>query len=237
MSVLSPTSAITALDIIKRALRLLGVYATGEEPDASETADALKVLNALMGSLSNTPLVFAKTRDVIALTAGVSSITVGPSGSTVTDRPMRVLDESYIQSGSTTYPLRVFTDQQYSDVGVKDTQGYPEAIWPLMGMPDVTLTFFPVPTGGLTLYLWSVKQLEGFPALTSEASLPPGYVDLLGLELAKAIAPEYQKALPVQAEERRRALRRDLAVMNLEVPMLAHRNDFACGHFNVLTNR
>lgn len=235
--VLSSTSATTALDVIKRSLRMLGVYAKGEEPDADESRDGLAALNALMGSLSNTPLVYAKTRDSIALTAGVPSITVGPSGTTVADRPMRVLDESYIQSGGVTYPLRVFTDQQYSDVSVKTTQGIPEAIWPLMNMPDAQITFWPVPIGSLTLNLWSIKQLATFPGLTTAVSLPPGYEDALAYFLAEALAPEYQVSLTQEVRDGIRRHRRNIEAMNLEVPMLKQRGEFVGSYFNVLTNQ
>jgi hypothetical protein len=226
----------TALDLISRSLRLLGVYAKGETPDADESADGLSALNALMGSLSNTSLVYAKTLDTIALAGGVASITVGPSGSTITDRPVRVLDESYLTNGDVTYALRLFTQQQYSDVAVKTTQGIPGAVWPLMNMPDVQLTFYPVPIAGLTLNLWSIKQLQTFPALTTEVSLPPGYDDLLPLELAEAIGPEYERELAPASQRRLRRLRADIALTNLEVPMLKRPSDLRGGHFNVLTN-
>lgn len=218
--VVSAGPSTTALDIIKRALRLLGVYAKGEEPSPEESADGLAALNALMGSLSNTPLVYAKTLDAISLEAGVTSITVGPTGSTVTERPMRVLEDSYIQSGSVSYPLDVFTAQQYGDVAVKGEQGIPVAVWPLMGMPDVTLTFWPVPTSGLDLYLWSTKALATFPALTTEVSLPEGYEDLLSHELGDALGPEYQTALPAAAARRLARLRRNLKRTNLQVPQI-----------------
>lgn len=228
----------TALGIIKRSLRLLGVYAKGEEPSADESAEALEALNALMGSLSNTPMVYAKTLDTIPLTGGVASITVGPGTTPGQRRPLKVLDESYIENGSTTYPLRVFTDQQYSDILVKTAQGNPEAIWPLMSMPDVQITFWPVPIGGLTLQLWSIKALSSFPELTTEVSLPDGYEDLLAHELGDALGPEYQTALPPAAVQRLRMLRRNIATTNLEVPMLAQPAQIASsGHFNVLTNQ
>jgi hypothetical protein len=213
------------------------VYAKGEEPDADESQDGLAALNALMGSLSNSPLVYAKTLDTIALSAGVASITVGPSGTTVTARPIRVLDESYIQSGNVTYPLRVFTDQQYSDVLVKTTQGIPEAIWPLMNMPDAQITLWPVPIGSLTLKLWSIKQLATFPDLTTAVSLPPGYEELVTLELADALGPEYERELPASAMRRLQRARRNVELANLEVPMLKQRPEIVGSHFNILTNQ
>jgi hypothetical protein len=223
----------TALDLISRSLRMLGVYAKGESPDASESADALMALNAMMGALSNTPLVYAKTLDTIPLTAGVASITVGPSGTFATARPVQILADSYLASGNVTYPLHLFTQDQYSDILVKDTRAVPESITPLMTMPDVQLTFWPVPIGGLTLNLWSIKQLQTFPALTTAVSLPPGYEEAVPALLAKRLAPEYQVSLSQEVKELIREAKHNLALANLDVPMLKLPT---AGHFNILTN-
>lgn len=228
---------MTALDIISRSLRLLGVYAKGESPDASESADALAVLNGLMGAISNTSLVYAKSLDTIALTTGVASITVGPSGTTTTARPMKVLDESYITNGTVSYPLRVLTQQQYSDIVSKLTQSIPQSITPLMSMPDIQLTFWPVPIGGLTLNLWTIKQMSSFPSLTTAASLPPGYEDALGYLLAEALAPEYQVEPSPTVQRLIKRARRDIEEMNLDVPMLKVSAPMARSYFNILTNR
>lgn len=227
----------SALDIISRSLRLLGVYAKGESPDPSESADALAVLNGVMGAISNTSLVYAKTLDTIALTAGVESLTVGPSGTTATTRPLKVLDESYITNGTISYPLRVLTQQQYSDIVSKATQAIPQTLTPLMAMPDVQLTLWPVPIGGLTLSLWSIKQLATFPSLTTAVSLPAGYEDALGYLLAEALAPEYQTEPPPTVQRLIKRARRDIEEMNLEVPMLKQAAPMTVAQFNILTNR
>lgn len=226
----------TALDIIKRSMRLLGVYSIGEAPSSDESQDSLTALNALMGSLSNTPMVYAKTLDTIALTGGVSSITVGPSGTTATVRPIEVLGESYISNGNVTYPLLIFTDKQYSDVMVKTTQAIPTAIWPLMNMPNVQLTFWPVPISGLTLNLWSTKLLQTFPSLTTVVSLPDGYEDYLAYELADAIGPEFDQELSPASMLRLRRLRSNIERTNLVVPMLKKPVDQRFGQYNILTN-
>jgi hypothetical protein len=226
----------TSLDIIKRALRINGAYGVGETLSSEEAQDSLTALNALMGSISNTPMVYAKTLDTISLTGGVSSITVGTSGTTVTPRPIKVLDESYITNGNVTYQLRIFTDKQYSDVMVKTTQAIPTAIWPLMNMPNVQITFWPVPIGGLTLYLWSTKLLQTFPDLTTTVSLPDGYEDYICYELADVLAPEFGTELSPTAKMRLRKLRHNIELTNLVVPMLKKPVDQRFGHYNVLNN-
>lgn len=208
----------TALDVIKRSLRMLGVYAIGEEPSASESQDALAALNALMGTFSNGGMVYAKTLDTIALAASVASITVGPSGGTVTPRPVRVLDESYIVLSDVSYPLSLLTLQQYNDIGVKGSEGIPVGLWVQPDMPDVTITFWPVPSQALTLKLWSDKLVASFPALTTTVTLPQGYEEALAYILAETLSPEYQVPVPREVKIGAGRSRRILKRTNLQVP-------------------
>lgn len=223
MSIVVTTTVVyrTAIDVIKRSLRMLGVFSTGEEPSADEARDALTALNALMGSLSNGGMVYAKTLDTIAIAAGTQSITVGPSGDTETDRPVQVLSQSYLQMGDVSYPLSIYTLQKYNSVGLKTVQGIPCAIWPQMDMPDITLTFWPVPDQAMTLKLWSNKLIASFPSLTTEVMLPPGYEEALAYLLAEAIAPEYEVAVPASVLRGAQRARRTLKRTNLQVPILA----------------
>lgn len=210
----------TALDIIKRSLRLLGVYALGKEPDPGESTDAWSVLNALLAEFGNGALVYAKTLDVIALVANQTSVTVGPSGATVTTRPVRVLPESYVVLSGVSYPLDVLTLEQYNAIGVKATSGIPQGIWVQPDMPNITVTPYPIPSQAMTLNLWSDKALASFPALTTSVSLPPGYENALPYLLAMEIAPEYEVEPSVTVQKAAARARRVLKRTNLQVPTL-----------------
>lgn len=225
----------TALDLIKRSLRLLGVYSTDEEPSADESADALAVLNDLVAELSNTGLVHVKTLDSIALSAGVPSITVGPSGTTVTSRPAEVLNETHIDIGVISYPLRIITLNEYAAIEDKATQGTPEAAVVLMNMPDVQLTFWPVPSASATLKLWSNKVFASFPALTTTVSLPPGYNNALANLLAEALAAEYETPIPAAVAVAADRARRTLEEKNFQPPVLRMPADLSGVAFNILT--
>lgn len=212
----------TALDVLKRSMRMLGVYSIGEDPSAEETADGIAAFNALIGTLSNGPMIYAKTLDTIALSATVGSITVGPTGGTVTSRPVRVLPQSYITYQGVSYPLDILTLQEYNDVPVKATQGIPVGIWVQPDMPDITVTFWPIPSEAMTLNLWSDKVLSSTLTPTTQLSFPPGYEDAFAYLLAEAIAPEYEvdplpKAVEVGASRSRRLLKRT----NRQIPRQA----------------
>ena len=155
----------TALDVIKRSMRALGVYAIGEDPSDTEAADALATLNALVTSLPP-GMVYAQTLDTIALAANQASVTVGPSGATVTTRPIEILNSSYILYQGVSYPLMISTLDDYNAINVKTETGIPETLWPLMNMPNITITPWPIPSAAMTLNLWSNKQVVSFAALT-----------------------------------------------------------------------
>jgi hypothetical protein len=211
----------TALDVLKRSMRLLGVFSTGEEPSAQETADGLTALNALIGTLSNTSLVYAKTLDSISVAAGTASITVGPSGGTITPRPVRVLEDSYFVIGAESYPLQLLTLKQYNSIGDKTSEGAPDGIHVQPDMPNITITFYPVPSEAITLKLWSDKLIASTLSAATVLSLPPGYEDAFAYLLAESIAPEYQVE-PSQAVMRGvMRSRRLLARTNLQISPLS----------------
>lgn len=235
--VVSSVGQTTALDILKRALRLLGVYAAGEEPSPEETTDGLASLNDLMDELSLGDMVYAKSLDQITLTANQPSVTVGPSGATVTTRPMEVLDDSYIVIGSQTYPLQVMTLQEYNDIGLKQQTSIPRGIWSQMDMPNITVTLWPVPNQTMTLMLWSQKALASFPTLTTAVSLPPGYKKALAYLLAIDIAPEYEVEPSALVLRGATNARRMIEAKNFEPPMLVLPAEIRSpARYNILTN-
>lgn len=212
----------TALDIIKRSMRLLGVYAIGEDPTDDEAESGLTALNALLDSLANSgQLVYAKTLDSIALVGGTAAYTVGPSGGTATTRPVEVLDESYVTLNNVTYPVSVISLQQYNDIGLKTIQGIPRYVWVQPDMPDVTVTLWPVPDQAYTLKLWSNKAITGTLSLTTTLSLPPGYLRMLAYLLAEDLSAEYQVGVPASVATIASQARRLLKRTNLEVPQLS----------------
>ena len=211
----------TALDVIKRSLRLIGVYAIGEAPSPDESQDALTALNTLVGSLSNSSgLVHARTLDSIAIASGTASVTVGPSGTVITTRPVNVLDDSYIDISGVSYPLTLLAQSEYNDIASKATQGIPKWLWIDAKMPNITVTMYPVPDQALTLKLWSDKLISSFPALTTEVSLPHGYERMLAYLLAIEIAPEYEREPSATVVRIAGAARRAIKRTNLEVPLL-----------------
>lgn len=212
----------TALDIIKRSMRLIGVYALGEEPTAVEAADGLYALNTLVQSMGNESLlIFAPTMDEIAISASQQTVTLGPTGSTVTDRPIKFLDSSYVNIGDISYPLTIETTTDYNLIANKSqSAGIPSVVYAVMTVPDVTVYLWPLLGQDATLFLASQKRLANFPTLTTVVSLPDGYERMLAFCLAAEIAPEYNVEASATVMRVAANTKRILKRTNLQVPIL-----------------
>jgi hypothetical protein len=192
----------TALDIITRAMRLIGQLPAGEDPSAEESADGLVVLNELLASFSNEEgLVYQIQTETFTWPGGSASRTIGSSGNFNTARPVRIDESSFIRTSSQDYRLRVLTDHEYNAIVEKSATGtLPYAIYGDRAFPLMNLYLLTVPTANVELHLASWKALTEFAALTTEVSLPPGYNRMLRTNLACELAPEYGVEPPPQLQ-------------------------------------
>lgn len=205
-------------------MRALGVLSIGETPDAQESSDCLFALNGLMGSLGNSPLmIFARTNEPLSLVASTASYTIGPTGGLVTTRPIEVLESSNIIYQGVTYPMVKWTLPDYQQIIVTNTEGIPTGFYAQMNMPDITLTFWPVPSEAMTFNMWSDKQITEFTSLTQSLVMPPGYDRALAFLLAVEMAPEFEtepspNLLRLCAQARKMIKRTNTEVPRLQMP-------------------
>ena len=224
MSTVGPsTAARSALDLIKRAMRLVGVNSLGEEPSDDEASNGLIALNGMLGLWSNSSLLIpVETIDAIPIVANTSVYTIGASGTFVSDRPMQAVDSSYVVYNSISYRCPLLTTAKYDSISYKPlTAEFPRFIWYQPDYPDGTLTVYPTPTAISTLNFVSLKPLASFSGLTTAASLPPGYEEAIAFNLAVSFGQEFDGAsIPAwviqQAANTKRALKRT----NTRVPGL-----------------
>lgn len=216
---------MTALDIIKRALRLIGVIAQNEPVGAAEAADALLALNSLVQSFGNEPLlIFAESTQNIAIPANQASFTIGPTGTTVAARPVRVRETSYVVLNNVSYPLDHLNDWDYSLLPLKGLQtGIPSAIYVDNSMPDTLIRLYPIPSVDVTLVLATNSRIANFPNLATEVVLPDGYDRMLAYCLAVEIAPEYgrdpmQDVKRIAATSTKALKRANTQIPNLDMP-------------------
>jgi len=213
---------MTALDLIKRAMRQLGVYSIGEEPSADEAQTGLDALNAMLDSWATENLfVHAKTLDIVPVISGQASFTVGPTGTVAGPRPVTIDSSSYVLYQNVSYPLAKWADADYQLISLKgQILGIPCGIWPLMTFPDAQVTMWPIPSASMDVYLWSNKLITSFPDLTTVVELPPGYERAIVFSLAEEIAPEYEvepsRTVVIKAAQGRKNIKR----INTQVPLM-----------------
>lgn len=192
----------TVLDIIRRALRLLGVLATGETPDGPEAADALQVLNWMIEQWTNEKLmVYYIENELFAVTAGVGTYTIGPDAinTWVTMLPIKI-ESAFCRDNSSgfnnDYKLELIPNDRYQDIfqkGILTT--YPKYIHYVRSWPNGSIDLWPVPTRNYTLGLSHWHQITKYLNLTDIVCLPPGYKTALAYNLAMEMSGEYGQAV------------------------------------------
>jgi hypothetical protein len=194
----------SALDLIKRSLRLLGVESQGETPGPNESSEALMVLNQMIEQWSNEKLMlYTLTNNLFQVTAGITSYTMGPVGSGATWESSQVTRPLNIQryagfvrantSGlNTDYAMDYYPNDRFQNIFQKDIQtNYPYAWTCDWGYPLATVRIYPKPTINLQFGLTEYAQLTKFGSLTDQLVMPPGYANALSANLAIWLSPEY----------------------------------------------
>jgi hypothetical protein len=81
----------TAQELIKAALRVIGVVATGETPTNAELQDGLEAMKIMFRQWAAKGLmVYVSTIDTHTLTAGTKSYTIGSGATINTGRPVSI---------------------------------------------------------------------------------------------------------------------------------------------------
>lgn len=187
----------TALDIIKRSMRLVKALGSGETPNNDEQTDGLTALNDMLDSWSIQNLAIYQIQDEsFTWSSGQTTRTMGDGGDFDTDRPIEI-EGVFQRLNDIDYPIQKATQQQYSAIPDKTTQSTIVTwLYPDMAYPLATLYAWPVPSQDVTVHIQSWKPLQSFSAASTEVSLPPGYREAITYNLAVRLADEYEKAVP-----------------------------------------
>jgi hypothetical protein len=191
-------------DLITRAMKVMGVLASGEAPTAAEQSDAFDALNAMMDTWANQSLaLYATARDTYQLASGVNPNTIGSVGGTLTaTRPTAIDAASILLVGNNTeMPLQLLSDAEWQGIGTKTTQGQPTALWVQTGYPLTQLWLNPVPDQNYKLVLYSQMQLGRFASVNVTFDMPPGYEEAIIYNLAQRLCPEFGVAMSPEAKD------------------------------------
>ena len=216
---------MTAADLIKASIRLVGAYGPGETPPAEDIEDGLQALNMMLDSWSlDRPFIWALTRENFALTIGQASYTWVSGGNFNSARPLKVEGAYVRDSDGNDYFVEVHPDMnRYNRITGKTTQGRPYILFydPQFSSGKVYLYYVPDKT--YTLYTDAWKPVTQIAASTTALSFPPGYERALKYNLAIEIAPEY--GVSVSDEVAYIAKESKKKIDNLNAPVIVARFD------------
>jgi hypothetical protein len=205
----------SALDIVKRALRLSNNLASGENPTSAEAEDGLNALNGMIDAWQIERLMIYTiqrvttdvTGKVLALTPSAQSYAVGQGPQTQypqfnIPRPPRIENVSILYLANPNQPLEIpmemLTKDQWAAIPVKNIQStIPLQCWNDLSFPSMILNFWCIPSivNNIALYCWNA--LSFFPDLNTKLLFPPGYVEALVYSLGIRLAAEWTPDLPI----------------------------------------
>jgi len=207
-AVISTTgSKASAAQIIRAAMRVLNVVASGEDPEPEELEDALTVLNGMINSWQIERLMIFTIQRLQFFVGSTGQpplkqvYTVGPTGDFNIPWPPAIPRIGVINLSNPLQPLELpmemLTDVGWQSIPVKNIQStLPTKVWDDLSFPLRNLSVFPVPTVpvGFALYIWSA--IQEFSDLNTQFSFPPGYLSAMKYGLAMRLAPEFGQASP-----------------------------------------
>jgi hypothetical protein len=194
---------VTANDLISRALKTVGVLASGETASSDDVADALTVLNGMVDTWATERLtIYTTARNVFDLSASTQDYTIGTGGTFNIARPQWIVAASIITNKDASSAQKqelpipnALTVKQWQEVGIKGltstfpTQFFYDKKW-TAGL--ATISVWPIPdNSSCQLVLYTPTALTQFADLTTAYTFPPGYEEALRYQLALRLAPEF----------------------------------------------
>lgn len=211
-------SPVTVSSVLARALRLAGVLASGETPDATMQADALEALNSMLDAWRTESLLVHALRTESLTITGAASYTVGDGGDLDTVRPVKI-EAAFWRSGETDYPLAIANAVTWSQVGNKSLQAdVPEWLYYEPAYPLGVVYLSSIPSSGtLHLVVWTpISEVGAF----DEFSFPPGYRDAITYQLAMRLCQEYGRAVTRELAGLGKAAKDDIKRVNFRAPIM-----------------
>lgn len=190
---------INAQSLVRSALRLAGVTASGETPTPDEEADALTTLNDILDLWSSNPdLNYESVHSVVAITSTTVPVamptpnvtTLSPTSIAVSDLPPMRITTAFYRSNNVDTPLRVISEFDYLRLSAKDTANTPECVYANRRPDGIQLYLYPVPASG-AVHVTVSFPMPTFASLTSDVFYPAGYAVALRYNLALNLAGEY----------------------------------------------
>lgn len=208
--------SISRDDIIKGALRKIGVVAQGEVPTQAQYDEGAFSLNLLIKAweADGMPLWALRTTP-ITLSGGINSYEIGLGKTVNTDKPLKVI-QAWNRNiiSNVDVPMRIITKQEYSILGNKTISGNPIQIYYEPLRDSGILHIFPTPSdtdaSQQQIYITYQRPYEDFNSSTDTPDFPQEWYMAVLYGLAVILASEY--GVPI---DQRQVLGREAADMKM----------------------
>lgn len=136
------------------------------------------------------------TMSANATVNATDTITYTVPGDFAIARPLRITN-AFTRITSNTgldYPINIVGRDKYTAIGIKSIAGpWPTMVYYDPTFPLGTLYFYPNPSQGGELHLWTDTIFQTFSTVNQSINLPQGYARAIAKNLALELAPEYGK--------------------------------------------
>jgi hypothetical protein len=188
---------LDAQTIITNALVRAKVIDPDETPDNPTMERCRANLNLMLDMWSTERLmIYARTEDIYALTAGDGEYSIGESTADInTVRPVTV-EQAYLRdsTNSIDYLLEVIIQEQYNRIVLKNVQSLPKKLYYHPSVPNGAIIFNYLPDAAYTLHLFSTKPFTAFADIVTAYNFPAGYESAMTSNLSIVLADVYEKA-------------------------------------------
>jgi len=203
----------TAADIIKLALKDIGVLGEAESASAYLVADGLTTLNQMLAEWQLTGVNIFAQQDITKVVTGAVSYTIGLADSDITAAPPARITAAFLRVSSIDYAIEILdTFEEYNSIIQKTLSGsYPEFLYYNADDPKGVIYLYPQPTVG-TLHLITDVTFPVYATSADALSIPSAYELAvrfsLGELLAFTMGAQLSKRYTAQAAKSRRLIQR-----------------------------
>lgn len=196
--------SLNGKEVVREALRLIGVGVTGETLSSEELSDGLKVLNRMIKAWQADGIqLWKRTTLSVPLTDGKKTYTLGAGGDVDTNRPLKILSAVRENTNGGVAEMEQLAYEDYWNLPSKDSKGIPVQFFfnpPVPNNSDLAdLTLWPTPDSNAasdwTIELVVQTPLEDIDNGTDDLDFPPYYEEALVYGLAYRMSPEYGLSL------------------------------------------
>lgn len=187
--------------IIKGALRIVGAYASTDNPRPEQIADALETLNMMLKSWQIENFLWLRQFAVLTLVAGQASYKLGGTApdacvyqgtATPIDRPTRIFSAMRQLASGYQIPMQGMSRDDYTALPNKAAQGSPVQYYYDPQREQGVIYLWLVPSDATeTIVLTVDRTVQDMLADTDTYDFPQEWMEVIKYGLAVRLAPEY----------------------------------------------